>query len=453
MLCKGVVLSLVTRKKTASITAFVALAFLCIAPQRSFLPQGAEFYNINWSQIVVLLASLLCFGLLMPEIRRQRSLRTFLKFAWPLLLYTLVEGAFWIYGYGHRLDPTIHHSYAQSWWFNYANTIILLPLVFFLGYLINWDEKMQMAFVATVFSALTIIVVGEYLYANGISNPIGDVAHYLNTNTDAIWQWSPSFESLRVTGLYRTPTVLATFTLLGMGWALAVRTSTVARTIIFLDSFFILFLTASRIEMIAAVILVLCALITKIQKRGMREWIKRSFVAVVIGVLICGAGAYIYSEQFAHNDTAGILSRMEASDEQTQSLSEAPTSEDFVTRLDQLSSGRISLWSKAFKVLQKHPYGTGMPSGTYLKAHVHNDFLAKYFTEGILGIVLLVMMYAWISGLSDGAYAHDLGLYFAVIFFVVGLVNCLFAHVPILLPFFFFLGLNVSRNQGERAFT
>lgn len=446
-------MSLSAREKIASVLAFVALAFLCLAPQRSFFPRGVLFYNINWSQAVVFVAALVCFFLLLPEIRIQHSVSKFFRFAWPLLLYTAVELGFLVYGYSHRFNPAFLHSYSQTWWLNYTGTIILLPLIFFLGYIIRWDEKMQMRFMLTIFTALTVMVIGEYLNANGFTNPIGVFVHYLNTNTDSIWQWSPSFESLRVTGLYRTPTVLATFTLLGMAWSFAIRGPVMLRTLVFLESFFILFLTASRIEMIAALVLLVCAFIVKIQKHGAHEWIRRSFLVIALVVLVSAAAAGIYAEKFAHNDSAGILSRLDSSDEQAESLRKASTNEEFLARLDQLSSGRISLWESGIKVLEKHPYGTGVPSGLYLKTHVHNDFFAKYFTEGLLGVALLIMMYVWITGLSDGEYSNDLGLYCATAFFVVGLVNCLFAHVPILLPFFFFLGLNTSRRKGERAFT
>lgn len=124
---------------------------------------------------------------------------------------------------------------------------------------------------------------------------------------------------------------------------------------------------------------------------------------------------------------------MDMNGEQAKSLDTASSNEEFYAHLDQLSSGRLTLWGKCVQVLQNHPYGTGMPTGMYLGTHVHNDFLSRYFTEGLIGLALLILMYAWMAGLSDGPYSTDMGLCFAVIFFTVGLANCVFAHVPMLL--------------------
>lgn len=139
------------REKRASAIAFIALTILCVAPQRSFFPQGALLYNYNWSQVVAFVASIVCFLLLLPKIRMQHSIKSFVKVAWPLVLYATVELGFLIYGYGHRFNPDLVGSYSQSWWINYAGTIVLLPLLFFLGYIINWDAKWQAAFMVTEF--------------------------------------------------------------------------------------------------------------------------------------------------------------------------------------------------------------------------------------------------------------------------------------------------------------
>lgn len=110
-----------------------------------------------------------------------------------------------------------------------------------------------------------------------------------------------------MTGLYRTPTVLATCTLTGMVWALSSRFSVAVRILVFLDSSLILFLTASRMEAIAAFVLILCALVIKAQSGGSVTWIKRSFIVFVLVILAGGAVFGIYTDKFAHSDTAGPL--------------------------------------------------------------------------------------------------------------------------------------------------
>ena len=439
-------MSLSQREKIASFITLISMLLLAIVPQRSFLPQGALLFNVHLSQIVALAGVLMCFFLLLPELKYYHAFKKYIRIAWPLLAYTAVELGFLAYGYLHRFDPGVLKSFPQSWWFNYTAMLLLLPGVFFLGYAINWDMKKQARYLLVALGVTTVIVLGEYLTGNGVANPIGSLVHFLNVNTDRIWQWSPAFESLRVTGLHTAPTLLAMFTISGMVWALSVDYSRAVRIIIFVDSALIMLMTASRTEFIAALVLILCATVVKIQNHGLKNWMKRSLPVLLFVVVLLVAGAGLYMYKFPSGFSAGLITRMDSLDKQATSSSDAQNRKVLIEKLDSFSSGRVSLWVEATGVIEEHPLGSGVPAGFYLnRAHAHNDFITKYITQGILGIVMLIMMFAWMSGLPDGSHSSEMGLYFAVAFFVVGLMDCVFAQSSVLLVPLFLMGLNVPR--------
>lgn len=442
-------MTLSQREKIASVIAFIAMICVAVAPQRSFLMRDARFFDFHWSQILASGAVLACTVLLWPEIKYRHDMKKLLRISWPLLAYTLIEIIFLIFGFLHKDAPGIEKSFPLSWWFNYGTMLVLLPGAYILGYLVRWDAYKQAKFLAAVFAILSLIVLGEYFYGSGIPNPIGALVHFLNVNTDRIWQWSPSSESLRVTALYAAPTLLAMATLSGMVWSLSANFNRVFRVILFLDSALIMLLTASRTEFLAAAVLLVCSALIKIQNRGFKVWIKRSLPVLVGVLLILFVGAGIYSHNLSKKYSAGLFTRIatyekgEAKDDidnQSQKV--------FLAKLDQLSSGRVFLWAEAFKVIEQHPFGTGMPSGCYLtRAHAHNDFLAKYIQQGILGIIMIVVVLAWMSSQQDSEYSGDLGLYFAIAIFAVGLMDCAFAQSPVLLLPLFLLGLNAGNTR------
>lgn len=442
-------MTLSQREKIASVIAFITMMCVAVAPQRSFLMRGARFFDFHWSQILANFAVVACVVLLWPEIKYRHDIKKLLRIGWPLLVYTLTEIIFLIFGFLHKGAPGIEKSFPLSWWFNYGTMLFFLLGAYILGYLVRWDAHKQAKFLATVFATLTLIVLGEYLYGSGLHNSIGALVHFLNANTDRIWQWSPSSESLRVTALYAAPTLLAMATLSGMVWSLSANYSRVFRVILFLDSAFIMLLTASRAEFLAAAVLLVCSALIKIQNRGFKVWIKRSMPVLMAVLLIFLVGAGVYSHNLSKKYSAGLFTRIatyEKGEAKDESINE--NQKTFLTKLDQLSSGRVFLWAEAFKVIEQHPYGTGMPSGCYLtRAHAHNDFLAKYIQQGILGIIMIVVILAWMSSQQDSEYSADLGLYFAITIFAVGLMDCAFAQSPVLLLPLFLLGLNAGNTR------
>ena len=439
-------MSLTQREKTVSFITFTVMLLVVVAPERGFVSTTSPLYGLHWSQIAALLAVPLCFIIIFPELKHRHSLKKYFLYAWPLMVYALIEICFLIYGYGHRFDSGLIKSYPENWWLSYGIMVMLLPGAYFLGFAVRWDSKKQAQFLITAFSLLTIIVLGEYLYGNGVPNLIGNMVHLVNVTTDKIWQWSPGAESLRVTGLYTAPTLLAMITLSGMVWSLSAIGNRFIRVFLFCECALVLVLTASRTEFLAALFLIVCAALVKIQNRGFKNWFLRSLpVVAFILTLIFFVGAGVYFHKFSGNYSAGIITRMNSLDSEEASQEQPRNSEAAFTRLDQLSSGRVTLWGEALSVIEKHPFGTGMPSGCYLTgAHAHNDLLSKYISEGILGIIMIIVMLAWMTGQPDGKLSNDMGLFLAIALFGIGLFDCTFAQSAVLVVPMFLLGLNAG---------
>lgn len=434
--------------KIASGITFVVMLLFVIAPERSFVPSTSALYGFNWSQIFVLISIVVTFVVLFPKLKYDHSFLGYFKVAWPIIIYAIIEISFLIFGFLHRDQPGLTKTFFENWWFGYGIMLMLLPGAYFLGYIVRWDAKKQAQFLLTVFLLLTVIVFGEYLYGNGAHNPVGNFVHFLNLSTDRIWQWSPGAESLRVTALYTAPTLLAMVTLSGMVWALSANYNRPLRVFLFLDCTLILFLTASRTEFLAALILVFCSALVKIQNDGLKNWLKKSVPVLLIVALILFVGAGVYLHQFSKNYSAGLLTRLSASESNVAKSKDSQSQEAVLAKLDQLSSGRVSLWGEAFRVIEKHPFGTGMPSGCYLsRAHAHNDFLSKYITQGILGIIMIIFVLTWMTGQPDGKFSTDMGLYFAITLFAIGLMDCAFAQSPVLVLPLFLLGLNAGNTR------
>ena len=436
-------LNLSQREKIASVITFIVMLLIAIVPQRSFLPKGAFFFDFYWSQVLVLMALAVCLFLLLPEMKLRFSLKKYLRLTWPMLLYSVIELCVLFYGFLHRGDARVLKAFPLSWWFNYGVLLLLLPSVFLLGFIIEWNAQKQASFLVIAFIITTFIVVGEYLYGSGITNPIGMFVHFLNSNTDRIWQWNSNYETLRVTALQSFPAMLAALSLSGMVWVFSIKANHAVKAFLFIDASIILLLTGARTEFIAAAFIILSASIIKINNRGFANWAKKSLPIVFVVVLVFAVFGAVYVEKFQNNFSAGIITRI---DSYSQGISdESAISNDEVTmdKLDSLSSGRVPMWVKAAKLIIKNPLGTGMPSGCFLKhSHAHNDFLSKYITEGPLGIILIILMFGWMTNFPSSKYQEEMGLLFAVMTFLVSLTDSAFLQVPVLVIPFFLLGLN-----------
>lgn len=443
----------VERKKRASLVAFVVMVLIALIPERSFLPKGVHFYDYHFMQGIAIIATAYCFIILIPTFHKAEFF-DFFKVSWPLLIYVAVELGFLAYGYIFQDAPGLEKSFPRRFWVNYGATLLLMVCSFMLGYFNDWNTKQQGKFLAVVMGITALIVMGEYLTGSGIHNPIGDMVFQLNHQTDAIWKWKPEFETLRVTGLQRFPALLAFISVSVMAWALAAKENLVLRTLLFLVATVILFLTGARTEFIAALMLVFIAVLVKIQEHGFGGWLKKSLPILGVILIILGVVGVVYNHEHQTRFSAGIFTRVNVQSEQAEKQQQQGVSN--LQKLDSITSGRATMWVEAIELIFKHPLGTGLPSGLFLKhSHAHDDFMSKYITEGPVGILGIIMMLAWMTNLSerDRTRSENIGLFFAVSIFVSCLTDGMFVQFPVLALPLFLMGLNTGPKKTNAVET
>lgn len=432
------------RYKVASLLAFLAVAFVAIAPQRAFVPKTHPLTYMYWSLFGLSFAVIVALLLIGPQIKLVEW-KTFFKRSWPLLASSVAFFAFVVFGYFHQNIPAAHRTFPDRWWMEYALLCLLLAGSFLLGFLVRWSIKKQAVFMGVVFGITTILVIGEYLYGSGISNPIGQIVTYLNHYTDRIWQWSPMTESLRVTALYNAPTLLAMLTLAGMAWAVSARMSRLVRTVIFLDCLGIMVLTASRAEFLAVVVLLTAAIIIKVRKQGIAVWLKRALpvLIIVVGLLI---GLAVVFSQYSHGKfSAGLFTRVSQSQSLEEGVLKDQPSKSRFKKFDELSSGRLTLWIESAGIISQFPFGTRLPSGAFLeRSHSHNDFIEKYVQAGPIGVLAVLLFYWWMATRRDKEQTQSFGLLLALTFGTISLLDCVFAQSVVMVVPLFLLGLNAD---------
>lgn len=438
-----------TRNKIAFILSFVIMMILFIIPQRGFIPKGEHFYGVYVTQVVAFLGILIVLALLAPELLKRKDFKQFLRTSWPLLLYTAIEIGFLIFGYFNQHPTDGVKTFRRRWWFNYFFLLLLIPGTWTLGYAVKWSAKKQSIFMTVVFSLTSIIVFGEYLYGNGINNPVGQVLHYLNTR-DIVWQWNPAFESLRVSGFHTFPAVLATMAAIGVVWVFSLKVNRYLKVALFIDAIIIIVLSGSRTELLTVILLCFVAMGLKIKKLGFLSWLKKNlplFIAVlVIGLALGTVFVVKYQKAFS----AGVFNRLEQNNKGVDELLSSQKKSKTIQILDTLSSGRVVMWIEAVNLIKKHPLGTGRPSGLFLQhSHAHDDFLSKYITEGPLGIFLIFLMLWWMWHLKPRKTQEHMGLYFAVMCFGILLTNCVFLQTPVLSVPLFLMGANSDFSERE----
>jgi len=410
----------------------IALSVVFAKRRPFFFPIETQLY---FASVITVLWGLFVVGWIIAK-RRIFDLPQMLREAWPLLVYYALSMLL----LGVALIREQFSSAILHMTFNYWVLYPAVPLAWFMGKAGSSQlRKLMPIFILCLTTFGFILCLGQLFQDLGHTNIIGDLLvwfHNVNLPLDS-WIWTPG-EALRLTGYSFDPNYFAVFVLTGIVWALCGHDRIVIRALVFVESCFMLYYSASRGVLLAFLLVVLACLIG--YRHRLVTKVKEDLSTIQGRVLITGLVSVVIVAVLGlgflavKSDMSSMVSRVGTS---VVAIRQHGLTAD---TLDTLSNGRGELWVSALRLIKARPLGYWRVERQLSAKSFHNDYLVAWLCGGPVLFLSFIVMLIWMGRLRVPSAQRVLPFALMIVCVVTGFFYNIFQFGAVLPLVFFILG-------------